>query len=251
VWAAWSDALDGDLRPAPPRADALAAWVHDTTRGIPARGPDGPTDTVHPVDTVHWVTQVHGARVVVVDRRTGGSGRRAEPGAGMRAVGAGPADGLVGVTPADALAILTADCASVALGSPEGIFGAVHAGWRGLRAGVVEATVDRMRDRGAGVVVGALGPCIHPECYEFSEDDLATVEAVYGPSVRGRTAGGRPALDVPAAVSAALAAAGAGETGGRNACTGCDPGHFSHRRRGDPARQALAVWSTDRPGPVG
>ena len=148
---------------------------------------------------------------------------------------------------ADALAILTADCASLALGSAEGVFGAVHAGWRGLMAGVVEATVATMRAMGAVDVVGALGPCIHPECYEFSEADLAPVVAAYGPGVQGRTAAGRPALDIPATVAAALAACGAGQSRGRSACTACDDGHFSYRGRRDAARQALAVWSTDRP----
>ena len=91
-----------------------------------------------------------------------------------------------------ALAILTADCASVALGSAEGVFGAVHAGWRGLLAGVVEATVAAMRARGAGDVVGALGPCIHPECYEFSDADLDAVAAAYG---RRRARAGRRKVD--------------------------------------------------------
>jgi copper oxidase (laccase) domain-containing protein len=165
------------------------------------------------------------------------------------AVCAGPGDGLVSAVRGSALAVLTADCASLALGSEEGIFAAVHAGWRGLVAGVVEATVDAMTAMGASEVVGALGPCIHPECYEFSEADLATVAASYGDSVRGRTSAGRPALALPAAVSAALAAAGAREVGGVDACTACGGGYFSHRARGDTGRQALAVWSTDRGGP--
>lgn len=197
-----------------------------------------------PVGRVHWLTQVHGAEVVRVG---GGDPPAARPPAAVEAVYAGPGDGLVSEWGDDALAILTADCASLALGSPEGVFGAVHAGWRGLMAGVVEATVATMRAMGAVDVVGALGPCIHPECYEFSEADLAAVVAVYGPEVQGRTTAGRPALDITATVAAALASGGAGQTGGRSACTACDHGHFSHRGRGDTARQALAVWSTDRP----
>ena len=57
--------------------------------------------------------------------------------------------------------------------------------------------------------------------------------AVRGHGVRGRTAAGRPALDVPAAVSAALAASGAAEVAGVDACTACAGGYFSHRARGD------------------
>ena len=79
-----------------------------------------------------------------------------------------------------------------------------HAGWRGLMAGVIPRTVDRMRALGAGEITAALGPCIHAECYEFSPDDLDTVAARLGDGVRSLTRGGAPALDVPAAVRAAL-----------------------------------------------
>lgn len=190
---------------------------------------------------VHWVEQQHGCGVVVV-----GGPDIDGPVPGPRPVASvaeGAGDALVSDVPGEALCVLTADCASVALGSREGIFAAVHAGWRGLVDGVVEAAIARMRALGATEVVGALGPCIHPECYEFSEGDLATVAAHYGDGVRGRTTDGRPALDLPAAVSAALAAAGVAEGAGRPACTACTGGYFSHRARGDLGRQALLVWS--------
>jgi len=164
----------------------------------------------------------------------------------VTAVFAGDADALVGKGPGSALAVLTADCGSIALGSAEGVFAAVHAGWRGLAGGVVEAAVAAMRERGATAVVGALGPCIHPECYEFSPHHLDQLAAVYGDAVRGRTAAGRPALDLPAAVSAALVAADATEVAGTVACTACGGGYFSHRARADRGRQALVVWSRGR-----
>jgi copper oxidase (laccase) domain-containing protein len=159
------------------------------------------------------------------------------------AVAAGTGDALVSGAGTAALCVLTADCASVALGSDEGVFGAVHGGWRGLVGGVVEATAAAMRDLGASRVVGALGPCIHRGCYEFSEPELDAVAARYGATVRGRTLGGRPALDLPATVSAALAAAGVEEATGVDACTACAGRYFSHRARGDQGRQALLVWS--------
>jgi hypothetical protein len=100
-----------------------------------------------------------------------------------------------------------------------------------------------MRSLGATEVVGALGPCIHPECYEFSEPDLDRVAARYGQAVRGRASSGRPALDLPAAVSASLAGAGVRHVSGVAACTACAGGYFSHRARHDRDRQALVVWS--------
>jgi YfiH family protein len=188
--------------------------------------------------------QVHGSTVLTARAGVGRTRPPPAPDRRVVAVPSGSGDGLVAATPSVALAVLTADCASIALGSGEGVFAAVHAGWRGLVGGVVEVTVDTMRAMGATDVVGALGPCIHPGCYEFSEDDLATVVDVYGAGVRGRTTDGRPALDLPAAVSTALTASGVAETSGIAACTACAGGYFSHRARREAGRQALMVWST-------
>ncbi len=196
---------------------------------------------------IHWLEQVHGTSVVVVER----PGPDPEGGR-CPTVLSGRGDALVSRVPSVALAVLTADCASVALASTSGVFAAVHAGWRGLTGGVVDEAVTTIRELGATDVVAALGPCIHVECYEFSEPDLASVCAVIGEHARGRTADGRPALDMPAAVSAVLARCGVKETAGVDACTACSPGYFSHRRRGDAGRQALLVWSSagDRPTPL-
>jgi copper oxidase (laccase) domain-containing protein len=191
--------------------------------------------------------QVHGTGVIVI-RPAARAEEPPAPPTGVGAVFAGDGDALVAEGPTSMLAVLTADCASVALGSDEGVFGAVHAGWRGLTAGVIEGAVATMRELGATRVVGALGPCIHPECYEFSPDDLDQVVAACGDGARGRTTDGRPALDIPAAVSAALLGAGATPVAGVDACTACGDGYFSHRARGDRGRQALVVWST---GPGG
>ena len=201
---------------------------------------------------VHWVDQVHGSTVVVAAARTAGPGgpqSQSSPDHSVDSFCAGSGDALVSTAPAAAVAVLTADCAAIALGSREGVFAAVHAGWRGLVGGVVEAAVGALRGLGATDVVGALGPCIHAGCYEFSEDDLATVADVYGERVRGRTRSGRPALDVPAAVSAALAAGGAAEAPGIDVCTACAGRYFSHRARAERGRQALLVWSTGGSAP--
>lgn len=192
---------------------------------------------------VRWLAQVHGATVLVagLPGAVAGAGRTATVAC------SGPGDALAAAAPDLALAVLTADCPSIALGSAEGVFAAVHAGWRGLVAGVVDETVRAMRALGASDLVGALGPCIHAECYEFGEGDLAAVAAVFGDGVRGRTAGGRPALDLPAAVAAALAANDVREVSGRPACSACAGGYYSHRARRDRGRQALLVWSGEGP----
>jgi polyphenol oxidase len=158
------------------------------------------------------------------------------------------ADAMVTAATGLVVSVNTADCAPVALVSGEGVIGVVHAGWRGLVAGVVEAAAATMRDLGAGGIEARLGPCIHPECYEFGEGDLAAVVARYGPGVAGVTAEGRTALDLPYAVAAALGRAEVTLVDVDDRCTACDPdAFFSHRARADSGRHALAVWIDEAP----
>lgn len=142
-----------------------------------------------------------------------------------------------------ALAVLTADCAPVALASPEGVIGIVHAGWRGLLGGVVEAAVMAMRSLGAREVSAALGPSIWPHAYDFSPADLDVLAGRLGPTVRSSTSSGRPALDLPAAVGAALGRAGVALVAASQTCTHCSPVHWSWRARRDRGRQATVVWT--------
>lgn len=119
---------------------------------------------------------------------------------------------------------------------------AVHAGWRGLVAGVVEQAAEAMRALGAGRIEAALGPCIHAECYEFGASDLAAVERAVGAAAGGVTSRGAPALDLPGAVAAAAREAGIDLVFSSPVCTACSADHYSHRARGDTGRQALVVW---------
>lgn len=205
----WTGRAEGDLRPS---------------------GAAGPLRWPALVDRpVAWLRQVHGRHVAVVD--------------GSRPVAGAAGDALVTASPAVAVAVFTADCAPLALGSPEGVVAAVHAGWAGLVAGVVEEAVATMRRLGAGRVVAALGPCIRAECYAFADDDLDRVAARLGPGVRAVTAAGTPALDLAAGVAAALDGAGAELVHDEAVCTACAGDTcFSHRARGEVERQAMVVW---------
>lgn len=179
-----------------------------------------------------WLRQVHGGRVVLVHEPGGASGEEA--------------DAAVSSHPGAVLAIFVADCAPVAFGSPEGVFAVAHAGWQGLLAGVIPATVDAMRSLGATDIRVALGPCIHAECYQFGAGDLDRVAARLGDAVRARDRLGRPALDLQAAVRLAVEGAGAALGHDANVCTACSSGHWSWRAGRDRARQAVAAWR--RPG---
>jgi len=181
-----------------------------------------------------WLRQVHGARVVEVTRPGEHAGAEA--------------DAAVTTHPDVVLCVLTADCAPIGFTSPEGVRAVAHAGWKGLAEGVIGATVTAMRDRGATTIEAALGPCIHPSCYEFSPADLDTVAAALGEHVRSTTADGKPALDLPGAVRHALLGSGVELVEDPDVCTACDvdeagePRWFSHRARGDEGRQALVQW---------
>jgi YfiH family protein len=166
------------------------------------------------------VNQVHGARVV----------HATAPGP------QGDGDAIVTTTPGLLIAVRVADCAPIAL-LADGVVGVVHAGWRGIAAGVIPAALDAMRDLGAGDIRAVLGPCIHAECYEFGADDLDVVGAELGDVVRGTTSWGTPALDVPAAIRAQLP-----DVEDESVCTACSADHWSFRARGDHERQAVVAW---------
>ena len=191
-----------------------------------------------------WTTprQVHGRSVLVLAPVGAGPAGGGPAGGGPTGRREVDADAVVTSEVGQAIAVLGADCALVGLTSAEGVIAVAHAGWRGLLAGVLEATVDEMRGAGAGDISAVLGPCIHPECYAFGAGDLDEVAGRLGPSVRGRTSGGALALDVPAAVASALARAGVPAPVPLGGCTGCDPGYFSHRARRDEGRHALVLY---------
>ena len=91
-------------------------------------------------------------------------------------------------------------------------------------------------------IEAALGPCIHAECYEFSPADLDGAGRRLGDDVRATTSADGAALDLPAAVRAALAEAGVELVAEAGVCTACSAAHFSHRARGETERQATLVW---------
>ena len=141
--------------------------------------------------------------------------------------------------------VWAADCASIVLFGAAGSVAGAHAGWRGLAAGVVDVAVDVLLRRDESVVAVVVGPMIHAECYAFGDDALAAVADGVGAeaaAITGVTADGRVALDVPAAVAAAL--------GRRDLlpdvlgdCTGCDRRWFSHRVGTDTERHVLVAWT--------
>ena len=151
------------------------------------------------------------------------------------------ADALVTATPGCTLAVRTADCAPIVLRGAATV-GLVHAGWRGLVAGVIERAAEVMAELGDPPVSAVLGPCIRPGCYEFAGDDLDLLADRFGDEVRATTMWGTPALDLTAAVRSSCGAAGVSELDDHGACTACDPRWFSHRARAEPERFVTLAW---------
>ena len=185
----------------------------------------GDLSDAHPSWT--WLRQVHGADVVVVT----------SPGEHAGA----PADAAVTASPGCRLVVRTADCVPVALLGRRAV-GVVHAGWRGLVAGVVEAALAALADLGGEPVVAHLGPCIRPGCYEFDGPERQRLAERYGSGVLARTTWGTPAVDLPAAVTAALLGAGVTAVHDEAGCTACDRRWYSHRARVEEERFATAAW---------
>jgi YfiH family protein len=198
----------------------LGTMTDPSNRGALARATELPSS-----DDWVWLRQVHGARVI-----DAAEGVRTQQ----------EADASVTSTRTIPLAIVTADCAPVVVAN-ETACAAVHAGHRGLLAGIIEASVAAVEARGTGTVRAFLGPCIRAECYEFGADALEPFVEQYGAEIAATTSSGHAALDIPATVRAALARAGVTELIDSGECTSHTPGYFSFRRDGTAARQATVA----------
>ena len=176
-----------------------------------------------------WLRQVHGTRVV---RFAAGDAALLET-----------ADAAVTSDAGVVLAILTADCLPVLFcGGDE--LGAAHAGWRGLAAGVLEATVAAMRVPPEKIVAW-LGPCAGPGHYEIGEEVRCAFVDSDARAASAFTAT-RPAhwrADLPALARLRLADLGIARVSGGSRCTISECAKFySYRRDGRTGRMAALVW---------
>jgi YfiH family protein len=130
--------------------------------------------------------------------------------------------------------VLAADCLPVALGC-SGAVAMIHAGWRGLAAGVLEQGVLAVRElSGEEPIVAVVGPGAGVCCYEVGPE---LHDAFADAHSRDRH------LDLRAIAHERLLAAGVRQVRDLDACTICDTRFFSHRREGANAgRQAGVAW---------
>ncbi|GHU12160.1 laccase domain protein [Betaproteobacteria bacterium] len=182
-----------------------------------------------------WLEQVHGCGVVD---------------AGVGTAGVPVADAAVTRTVGRVCAVLTADCLPVLFCDEAGSVVAVaHAGWRGLAAGVLEATVAKMALAPA-CIMAWLGPAIGPTAFEVGGEVRAIflahdaeAEAAFVASRRA----GKWLADLFVLARQRLAAMGGGQVYGGGVCTASDTGNFfSYRREGQTGRFASLVWLAGR-----
>jgi YfiH family protein len=184
---------------------------------------------------VGFVHQVHGTALLpttaaaAAQRSTAGPGELPE------------ADGQLATERGCGLAALTADCLPVAVAGAGGV-AMLHAGWRGLAAGILERGVERLRALGvSGQLNAAIGPGAGPCCYEVG----AEVHAAFADEPARVHRGAN--LDLPAIAARRLHAAGVAEVHDICLCTICSDRalFFSHRRdAGVTGRQAGVAWLT-------
>jgi YfiH family protein len=171
-------------------------------------------------ERLRYGRQVHGPVV----RRANGRGE--------------PGDGLWTDTPGEPLLVFTADCLPVAVVRTGGrpVLAALHVGWRGLLAGIVDEAAQALE---GGRLEAVIGPGIGSCCYEVGADVADPFRRRFG---RAIVRGSR--LDLPGATEQALRAAGAARVSRVDLCTACNPAlFFSHRRDdGRTGRQGLIAY---------
>jgi polyphenol oxidase len=202
--------------------DEPARVVHNRGVLCDAVGTD-PNDA-----TMAW--QRHGATVTRADAR----------GIVMPGTVYDHCDGLWSDEPGRAMLLLTADCLPIALARANGgrpAIAILHAGWRGLLAGIVGAGVRSLASRG---LAAAIGPGIGPCCYEVGDEVAGPFREAFGDDVVHE--GSR--LDLWTSAERALRAAGVEHVDRADLCTACHPDRFfSHRRdHGRTGRQGVIAY---------
>ena len=177
-----------------------------------------------------WLQQVHGIAVA-----------QADPGI------VATADASWTATPGIACAAMTADCLPALFCNRAGTrVAAAHAGWRGLAAGVLEATLDTL-DVPAEDVLVWLGPAIGPKAFEVGPEvrevfinQLPEAAEAFVPSDNA----GKFMADIYMLARLRLAERGVTAVYGGGFCTVTDPRFFSYRRASRTGRFASLVWLT-------
>lgn len=224
---AWVTTRQGGVSKAPFNSLNLATHVGDDPAAVALNRDRLREQLALPAEPV-WLSQVHGTGILDASR------------AGVNA----EADGSFACRPNVVCAVLTADCLPVLLADREGrCVAAVHAGWRGLADGVVEAAVTALPVAPADLLVW-LGPAIGPDAFEVG-DDVYQAFVGQDPETRDcfREQGARWLADIYGLARRRLARLGITAVYGGGLCTHTDTERFySYRRDGRTGRLASLIW---------
>jgi YfiH family protein len=206
--------------PAPPFVKALVTTRASGDMALPGRKLAG----LVPQEPV-WLRQVHGTKVIDADARPH----------------LPEADAAVARRAGTVCAVRMADCMPVLLCEERAsVVGIAHAGWRGLAAGVIEATLDAMEVSPASVLAW-LGPAIGAKAYEVGDDVRRAFPGFASALVPNRP--GHWLLDLYAVARERLARRGVRRVYGGGFCTYTDSERFfSYRRDGARERMAALLW---------
>ena len=205
---------------------SAATWLrHPLLREFPhgfgTRGCESPPSLVRP-------RQVHGRAVLRVTAADAGL--------------LGDADALVSDVPGVSIGVVTADCLPILIATPSGAVAAAHAGWRGLAAGVLAATVEALASIAPDVdrAVAVIGPHIGASCYEVDAPVVEALARRFATEIDAALRPTRPGhFEIALAPLAAHDLARAGLAAERidvlaDACTACDAALFHSYRRDGP-----------------
>ena len=174
-----------------------------------------------------WLEQLHGCDVVEVESGISG------------------ADASTTEIPEQVCVVMTADCLPLLICNRAGTrVAAVHAGWRGLADGVIEAAIERFSEDG-NELLAWLGPAIGPDRFEVGDD---VRERFLGLNPADESAfavadSGKWFADIYALAHSRLEAKNIGYVGGGDCCTVSDSERFfSYRRDGITGRMASLIW---------
>ena len=175
-----------------------------------------------------WLDQTHGSDIVQL-----------VPGKATAPIAA---DGSIAAAPGVVCAVMTADCLPLFLCNTKGTrVAAVHVGWRGLAAGIIEAAVTAFDDSPQELLAWA-GPCISIAHFEIGEEVKQQLGGLAG-AYRTGTQSGKYYADLPQLAAHRLADAGVNEITYSGSCTFADEGRFfSHRRDQQTGRMASLIW---------
>ncbi|MCB9745466.1 MAG: peptidoglycan editing factor PgeF [Alphaproteobacteria bacterium] len=183
-----------------------------------------------------------GAKVALVSQVHGDVVREGDDARGpLEALG--EADAVVVTRPGVLAAVRVADCVPVLIAGP-GVVAAVHAGWRGTAAAIVQRAVEVMCARGGltpGQLRAAIGPHIGSCCYEVGEEVVEALRPLAPEAVVVARRAPKPYVDLGAVNEALLRAAGVEQVERLEACTRCRSDLFSHRGDGPSTGRSAGV----------